>query len=67
MYGLSCWSLSLQVSILVYSEFQFFSTKYAILQLKTVHKYKEVGLFSGVPKVGLLCLFTHKSGHHMSH
>lgn len=44
----------------------FFFTKFAILQLKTIHKYKEVGLFSGVPKVGPLCLFSHKSIQHMS-
>lgn len=59
-------ALSLEGLISVYSEFPFFSTKYAMLQLKIVPKWKEVGLFCGVPKIGLRCLFTHKSGKYIS-
>ena len=50
----------------MYSELQFSSTKYALLQMKTVHTCKEGGLFPGAPKIEVLCVFTHKPGKYIS-
>ena len=49
----------------VYSQFRVFSTKYAMLQLKTVRKRKELGFIPWHSQTGLLPVCTLGSGNHI--